>query len=510
MRAILARGVGFVAQHVPGAARWLVLVSLIVTLGFCSICAGVLSKMRHDDYEKALQSSENLVATIEADIARNIELYDLSLEAVIEGLKLPEIYQLSRTLRHVILFDRSATAKHMGGIAVLDEIGNVVIDSASDAAAVDNFDNTDYFKIHREHADAGLFISKPYVQRGGRWVISLSRRLSKPDGSFGGVVVGSLGLGYFHDLFRKTKLPPNASMTLSSLDGTLIMRSPFDIDNIGRGLNKGEIYRLFSQTPRGSFEATTSVLDESVHKLFVHHQVANYPLRVSVNLSTDWIYAEWREQATLIACLVAALCGVQVCLVLVLRRELRKRHAAEQKYMMLATTDGLTGLANRRHFDEVIAREWRRAARSGAPVSLLMIDADHFKMFNDTHGHPAGDRVLAALGDCIAQALGRSSDLGARYGGEEFAVLLSGTALDGACAIAESIRARMEALCLNDHEGSIQAPTVSVGVATLTPQGTTSYASLVGMADQALYQAKRKGRNRVESSGGVPVQRIAA
>src|SRR4051794_5301741 len=191
VRSILAGSFAFVTRHAPNPARWLVLVSLIVTLGFCAICAGVLSKMRHDDGQKAVQAAENLVSTIEADIARNIELYDLSLEAVIEGLKLPDIYRVSRELRHIILFDRSTSAKHMGNITVLDELGNVVVDSIADAAAVDNFSGADYFKVHRDRGDAGLFVSKPYVQKGGRWVIALSRRLSKPDGSFGGVVAGS-------------------------------------------------------------------------------------------------------------------------------------------------------------------------------------------------------------------------------------------------------------------------------------------------------------------------------
>jgi diguanylate cyclase (GGDEF)-like protein len=117
---------------------------------------------------------------------------------------------------------------------------------------------------------------------------------------------------------------------------------------------------------------------------------------------------------------------------LVLVAALKRRSAAESQLALLASTDGLTGLSNRRRFDDVFAREWLRAQRTKAPIALLMIDADNFKAYNDAHGHQAGDAALASIAACIASSARRASDLCARYGGEEFAVLLPGETVEGA------------------------------------------------------------------------------
>ena len=142
------------------SAKWLITVSLIVTLGFCAICSSILWEMRRADWEKASQASINVVATIGADIARNIELYDLSLQAVVDGLKLPQINQVNKDVRQLILFNRATAAKHQGAIRVLDAVGTVIGDSRSGLTETDNFFDRDYFQIHKQNANAGLYISK--------------------------------------------------------------------------------------------------------------------------------------------------------------------------------------------------------------------------------------------------------------------------------------------------------------------------------------------------------------
>ena len=175
--------------------------------------------------------------------------------------------------------------------------------------------------------------------------------------------------------------------------------------------------------------------------------------------------------------------------------ELRDANAELQR---LAIEDGLTGLANHRRFREVLALEWNRSAREGAPLSLLLLDVDHFKLYNDTFGHPAGDACLRAVGGVLQDAVRRGTDLAARYGGEEFAVVLPGTPADGAPRVAEAIRAHVAALGVA-HPRSSAAPhvTVSIGVATAALGGFTSPEELVARADAALYRAKAEGRNRV-------------
>ncbi len=169
----------------------------------------------------------------------------------------------------------------------------------------------------------------------------------------------------------------------------------------------------------------------------------------------------------------------------------------------LAVTDALTGLANRRRFDEVLEAEWRRAQRSGATLSLLMVDVDHFKHLNDTYGHPFGDEVLKRLGGVLANRVQRAGSLVARYGGEEFAVLLPGTDAREAWELAESIRQMVQDLVHQDERTGPVGATVSIGVACARDLALHApSATLVDMADRALYQAKGAGRNHVTCAEG--------
>ena len=176
---------------------------------------------------------------------------------------------------------------------------------------------------------------------------------------------------------------------------------------------------------------------------------------------------------------------------LFLAREIDRRARAEDKLEELATTDALTGLRNRRKFDAEIDAEWRRATRQKMPLALLMIDADHFKSYNDTYGHQAGDQMLVGIAICISDSVRRAGDCAARYGGEEFAVLLPGLSSAEAVGIAETIR-----LKVREWSDGPAATTVSIGVASLTPSATMDWSILVQAADKALYAAKAGGRNQ--------------
>ncbi len=155
----------------------------------------------------------------------------------------------------------------------------------------------------------------------------------------------------------------------------------------------------------------------------------------------------------------------------------------------ISTQDGLTGVSNRRHFDETLALEWRRAARNRAPLALLLVDIDHFKAFNDAAGHQAGDDVLRRVARTLRDSLSRAADLVARYGGEEFGILLPETDDEQAHRVAEALRERIELL------GSVR---ISVGVVSrVPPRDGLGFDDLVRAADEALYEAKRRGRNRV-------------
>lgn len=175
--------------------------------------------------------------------------------------------------------------------------------------------------------------------------------------------------------------------------------------------------------------------------------------------------------------------------------ELEKANAQLQH---LSATDSLTGTANRRRFDEALDAEWRRAIRSATELSILMIDVDQFKQYNDDFGHQQGDLCLRQIAEALDVAARRAGDIAARYGGDEFAVILPGTPAAYALAIAESARVEVETLGIRCKSG-LQV-TISIGVATSKPVDAMQVGSLVAAADEALYQAKSEGGNRVESA----------
>lgn len=163
----------------------------------------------------------------------------------------------------------------------------------------------------------------------------------------------------------------------------------------------------------------------------------------------------------------------------------------------LAAVDSLTQVANRRRFDEYLEQEWYRSARQGQPLSLILCDVDYFKQFNDCYGHPKGDDCLIQIAQTMSHVLKRSTDLIARYGGEEFGVILPNVFSEGAIAVAHMIQAAIQQLQIPHRESQISdVVTVSLGIATLIPLSDQSFNTLIGLADQALYEAKARGRDR--------------
>ena len=177
----------------------------------------------------------------------------------------------------------------------------------------------------------------------------------------------------------------------------------------------------------------------------------------------------------------------------------RELEALTRKFEQLSNQDGLTGVPNRRCFEDVFQKEWLRSRREGMPLSALMIDIDFFKNYNDTYGHLQGDLCLRQVARAIETALKRPGDFVARYGGEEFVVLLPGTDLAGALSIAGLIRANVRAAAIEHASSQVsKRVTVSIGISGVVPTMDMEPEGLLAAADAALYQAKSSGRNRVE------------
>jgi diguanylate cyclase (GGDEF)-like protein len=469
---------------------------LFICFCFCGICGWIIFDARQAAWRNAEVVGSTVVAAVAADIARNVETLDLSIKGAMENQALPGLSAMLPQQRQLLLFDRSVAARHLNALLVVPEDGRIKYDSRTTEPSQADFSDRDYFKVHKYNDRVGLFIASPIISRvNGFAVIPFSRRLNKADGSFGGVVMGSMKIDYLENAFKAIKLGPAATVTLARSDGIVLVRSPADADFIERDKNPGRIIDLFAEAPVGQFESTSTV--DGTHRLFNYSQVGEFQLVVAVGQSTQDIFAQWRPQAIAIGMLIAALAASTVALVAFLNRNLTLRARAEAELAALAATDALTGLANRRSFNDALDRQWRIAARSASPLALLMIDSDHFKLYNDTFGHQAGDRLLTQIGQAISGSLKRPGDLGARYGGDEFTVLLPGSQLEDAATVAQQIRHAFVTACY--AEGiSARYSRLSIGVASLVPPSAGHMRDLVAAADEALYRAKELGRNRTE------------
>ncbi|KWF29493.1 diguanylate cyclase [Burkholderia cenocepacia] len=484
-------------QPRSSAPHYVVAIGIIIACALMGLCILQLFQSRNDALDRARETSHNLALVAERDITRNFELYNLSLDAVIQGVRRPDVMAASPALRRGVLFDHAMTAQYLGSMLVLDARGNIILDSQNDVPRQGNFADRKYFTVHRDRDDVGLYVSDPFESRlrGGTPSIALTRRISNPDGSFAGIALIAINLEYFHKLFAGIALGPHGSISLIGTNGIMVMRQPYDKKTVGRDISHAATFRRFRSAPEGSFIEKASI--DGVRRLYYFKTLPNLPLILMVAEAEQDIYAAWRRRATTICALVATFGAAFIFLSILLGTQLRRRMRAESELILLARTDGLTGLSNRRSFGEVLDREWRRARRNRSVFSLLFVDVDRFKAYNDTYGHQAGDDALAAVARCIGDAIRRPTDVAARYGGEEFVVLLPDTPENGAAQIAERIRVAINELAL-EHAGSEYGRvTASIGLASWTPEQDAEPGAIIKSADEALYYAKATGRNKI-------------
>ncbi|WP_277188691.1 sensor domain-containing diguanylate cyclase, partial [Caballeronia sp. BR00000012568055] len=386
----------------------------------------VLASGRNDTITRARHTSANVSVALSQDIARNIEIYNLSLQAVAEGMVEPSVLSLSPELRRQVLFDRSATAAYIDGIYAVNEHGQIVDGRGRELGNIDLSDR-DFFRVHQNSGDADLFISKPYLSnaRSGIPLIALSRRITQADGSFGGIALIVINLGYFQQLVDDIKLGPQGAATILQVDGFIIARNPrprpTDITNI----SDSPTFQKLLDSPTGSYESKSPV--DGVEKIATFSHVRASNLIVVVAPAVDDVTMEWKHRSLIIGGLVILVAGAFAAVVWLLVGAVRQRDAAHARLIEIAETDGLTGVANRRRLDSSLDALWAKAAVSDTEVALLFVDADHFKRYNDSHGHEAGDRALQFIAECLQKHARNPGDVVARYGGEEFIVGLANT-----------------------------------------------------------------------------------
>jgi len=455
---------------------------------------------RLDTWQEAERSSRNVLTAVARDLTSDLNLLDVSLKGAIEGRNTSGFQQLPADLQYRLLFDRIASVSFIGAILIADEKGNLVADAGPVIAPRDlNVADRDYFTVHRDNNHIGLYVSRPFRSRlrSGEFDIGLSRRLSMTGGRFDGIVMGTIPLSNISHLFEDLSLGQGSAINIFRSDGILLTRYPYDEKQVGLDFSGSPNVQRLLQQKSGTFESVSPI--DGVRRLLSFERLDKYPLVLTVALSVDEIFAAWKRKALVLGLVTALLCSAVVGLTALFQGELRRRTRAETKLRRIARTDDLTGLPNRRAFRETFEREWRQAIRSGTTLSLLYIDVDWFKSFNDQYGHGRGDEVLRTIAGTLDANIRRPRDVAARPGGEEFAVILPETDLEGARTIAEKIRKAVLALDIAHDASPYQRVTVSIGIASERPPRGAERSSLQEASDRALYDAKDAGRNCVRA-----------
>ncbi|MCL2844632.1 MAG: diguanylate cyclase [Chitinivibrionia bacterium] len=397
------------------------------------------------------------------------------------------------------------------------------ISQASDgirvAADTRDFMTSDKFRIPFETQRS--YISAPtQVQIAqGRGDYYLLMRISSPI-IFNGFSIGAVGVDYAMDdiLSLISGLSvldnPRGFVSLALSDGFIIAsRDPSLIyRNISEFVPMFDRPRFEENLSRSEANFAMATNFPSEDKLFGRHMLSAFhkfsindtekSFIVMASIPEDDVFAAINEATKYAAAAAGFLMflGLFILFVLIRLTVIAPIISQMKTIEKLSITDALTGLANRRHFENTFSREWKLAIRNKKPIAFLMLDADKFKTYNDTYGHPQGDKLLIALSTVLKRALHRPSDLPGRLGGEEFGVLLPNTDLAGAVHLGELIRAEVEKLRVKVPEtGKITTTTVSIGAASMLPVMGDSFEKIMKIADEHLYTAKETGRNRVYS-----------
>ena len=472
--------------------------SFVLSAAVALLVAATLVQSRGEAWAGAERASENLAQAVIGDVGRNLALYRFVLRQTAAGVSDPDGAVPMRLISQ-FLAQATVNADHLGSLFVLDAEGRITADSMSEPPPDASLADQDYFTVQRDRRNAGLYVSRPFASRArdGDPRVALSLRIEGPTGAFRGVAVATVRLAYFGDLFSRLDVGRSGSIAIIRNDGVVLMREPSTDGrgDVGVDIAASRAFQYLRAAPAGSFVAPSPF--DGVERLYSHAAVPDFPFTVIVAASVAEVLSDWWRRASAIAILTGVICLGGIVSAALTRREMIRRGRVEAQLALLSRTDSLTGLANRREFEEVFAAEWWRAARERTCLALLMIDADRFKQLNDRFGHARGDECLQALAQVIAASCRRPGDLAARIGGEEFAVLLPATTSEGAQVIAERIRAAVEAGAALPEAQSAVGTTVSVGVAATVPGVDHERAALFAAADRALYRAKEAGRNRV-------------
>lgn len=467
---------------------------MLLAFGVSALAGWQLLTMRNDVIEITNASGANVLLIIERELNRDLDMHAQSLQTIINVIKSPSGLDNSLGLA-ALVYGHVAGSPGMGTIILTDKYGQLLQDLNHDGETQQDLSTREYFQVHAK-GDHSIHLSHPFrpSYNSSMRVISLSRPLIDQNGKFDGVVAAITNIrsleGYAEDL----KISRDDTISIHLLDGTLLAQWP---DNApARTREETRAFQNFIRSGRAKFinDATNTARPYWQG----YRRVGNYPAVVTIERARRTVLQTWLARSVITIIFLIAFNLATVVLAYRLTSHLRRQKNAESRLRAEANTDALTGLYNRRWFDELIRKEWHRHLRNNQNLAVLMLDIDQFKAYNDHYGHQMGDKALIKVANQVRTAAQRDEDGSARYGGEEFVVVLPNCDLTGALVVAEAIRQGVESAGLPHAKGDRGIVTISVGVASTSSNKVESVEALVKRADEMLYEAKLGGRNRVE------------
>ncbi|WP_268760320.1 cache domain-containing protein, partial [Caballeronia mineralivorans] len=307
----------------------------VVAVLMASLSIVTLYQGRQGALEHARETSANLVAIISTDIARNVEIYDLSLKAMVEGAQNPALTGLSPILRRQILFGRATSAAYISGAYVLDARSNITAAGEDSPLPPGSFADRDYFHAQQRSPSTGLFLSPPFASRvrGGALTIGMSRRVNAPDGSFAGIALLAMNTAYFSSLLDTLDVGSKGSIFIVHQDGAMIARKPFREDMVGHSFAGSPTFPRMAHAVSGSYAAGSPV--DGVRRLYTFARVPGTPFIAGVAPAEDDVLAPWRERSLIVGALtlLSGLSFIAVSWLLAL--SLRERARAQEELVRL-------------------------------------------------------------------------------------------------------------------------------------------------------------------------------
>jgi diguanylate cyclase (GGDEF)-like protein len=471
-------------------------IGLIVCI--CSALVGVEGWQLWHVYHGNIHEAEVVTATTARSLAEqantSLKTADSIVAALVERVEAEGTGPEAKVRLYHLMTSLASELPAIHEMGVTNDKGDAIVKSLVANPVGLNYAERSYFRYHATHTDRGPFIGGRIKSKiDGSYAITVTRRLNHPDGSFGGVVVTSVSMKFFEQLFDEVQARSGGVIALLSDDGAQLARSPAIDSETSPPVVGSELWRRVLKQPDVGTLSYLSPID-GVMRYGSYRHLGQFPLITLV------AHSEWDVQSTFRSQL--AWNGVTLVLVLIAVAVMGSRAVKANRLLNAqAMQDGLTGLANRRLFEDMIRSEFRRAERMASPLSVIMIDIDHFKDYNDCYGHLAGDECLRSVANAIRGCVRRAGDLAARYGGEEIVIILPNLDNLSAVALATTMRTAVHSLALPHAHSQHSIVTFSAGVATQVPgQSVGGWEMLVEEADAALYAAKASGRDTVENA----------